>query len=123
MPESRTGNRGVALAVLGSLWNFGDLSLCETWTALLWVTSPAPGGFACTMLKFLRYLGADGNSCVLQGFALGCVCVCVRTHACFLHPYVGYASIYMCMHMCVSKCNVRVSTKWSTKIDIINLLT
>ena len=32
-------------------------SHCETWTVLLWVTSPVPGGFACTRLKCLRCTG------------------------------------------------------------------
>jgi len=37
------------LVVLGSLWNLmlHSASLHQTWTVLLWVTSPVPGGFAC----------------------------------------------------------------------------
>ena len=34
-------------------------SLCETWAVLLWVTSPASGGFAYTRLKCL--LGAQAS--------------------------------------------------------------
>ena len=46
------------------------LFVCETWTVLLWVTSPAPGGFACTRLKCHRRPSAGllgCNSHVLYG--------------------------------------------------------
>ena len=42
------------LAVLDHCGTSGSAtSLHETWTILLWVTSPAPGGFAGTRLKCL----------------------------------------------------------------------
>ena len=76
----------------------------ETWTVILWVTSPALGRFAYTRLKYLSWFTGKLH---MAACCRLCVCVCERVCVC--------AFVCVCATFCTSQnfplsvlCNVVV---------------
>ena len=69
----------------------------EIWTVLMWVTSPVPGGFACTRLK--RLSGAHASQCwsiaVFRKAAIDFAFVAVTLCLCVI-------TIFLLFYLCVS---------------------